>query len=45
MGLTRFVVSTIDFALPRPAASPNRACDRHVIDRQGRTTAVHEEVH
>jgi len=45
MGLTRFVVSTVVFAMPRPAASLNRACDRHVIVPRGRNMAVHGEVH
>ncbi len=46
VGAVGFVASAIIFATSRrPAASPNRTYDRQVTDPQGRTAAVHEEVH
>jgi hypothetical protein len=29
----------------RPAGSPNRTYDKQIIDPQGRTAEIHEEVH
>jgi len=46
VGAVGLVISTVIFATSRrPAGSPNHTFDRQVIDTQGRTAEVHEEVH
>ena len=46
VGAVGLVISTVIFAMARrPAATQNRTFDREVTDPQGRTAAVHEEVH
>jgi hypothetical protein len=46
VGLVGLVISTVVFALARrPVGTQNHTYDRAVIDRLGRTAAVHEEVH
>jgi hypothetical protein len=45
VGAVGLVVSTAVFATSRrPAGSRHHSYDREVIDAQGRSTAVHEEV-
>jgi uncharacterized membrane protein YciS (DUF1049 family) len=46
VGVVGLVISTIIFATSRrPAGNRNRTYDKQVTDTQGRTAAVHEEVH
>jgi hypothetical protein len=46
VGAIGLVVSTAVFATSRrPAGSRHHSYDREVIDAQGRSTEVHEEVH
>ncbi len=46
VGAIGFVASSIIFGMSRrPAGSVDRTYDRQVTDPQGRTAAVHEEVH
>ncbi len=46
VGAIGLVISTVVFATARrPAGTQNRTFDRAVTDTQGRTAAVHEEVH
>jgi apolipoprotein N-acyltransferase len=46
VGAVGLVISTIVFAMSRrPVGSQNHSFDRQVVDAQGRTTAMHEEVH
>jgi hypothetical protein len=46
VGAAGLVISTVIFAMARhPAGAQNRTFDREVTDPQGRTAAVHEEVH
>jgi hypothetical protein len=45
VGVIGLIVSTAVFATPRrPAGSRHRSYDRQVIDAQGRSTELHEEV-
>src|SRR6202140_2864615 len=46
VGAVGLVISSVIFATSRrPAGSRNRTYDKQVTDPQGRTAAVHEEVH
>jgi len=46
VGAVGLVISTVIFATSRkPAGSQDRTFDRQVTDPQGRTAAVHEEIH
>jgi hypothetical protein len=46
VGVVGLVVSTIVFAMSRRSTGGrHRTYDRQVIDAQGRSAAVHEEVH
>lgn len=46
VGVIGLVASSVVFATSRrPAGSRRRSFDREVTDAQGRSTAVHEEVH
>jgi hypothetical protein len=46
IGVVGLIGSTVIFATSRGAGrNPNRTYDRQVTDAQGRTAAVHEEVH
>ena len=46
VGGVGFVASAIVFATSRrPALGGHHSCDRQVVDPQGRTAEVHEEVH
>ena len=46
VGVIGLVISTLVFAMARrPAGSRNRTYDKQIIDPQGRTAEVHEEVH
>ena len=46
VGAVGLVISAVVFAMARqPAGTQNRTFDRAVTDTQGRTAAVHEEVH
>jgi len=46
VGAVGFVASAIVFTTSRhPTGSRDRTYDRQVVDAQGRTAAVHEEVH
>jgi len=46
VGVVGLIGSTVIFATSRrPGSSQNRTFDRQVTDAQGRTAAVHEEVH
>jgi hypothetical protein len=46
VGAVGFVASSIIFGMSRrPAGNVDRTYDRQVTDPQGRTAAVHEEVH
>jgi len=46
VGAAGLIISTVVFAMARrPVGTQNRIYDRAMTDRQGRTAAVHEEVH
>ena len=46
VGAVGLVISSVIFATSRrPTGSRDRTYDRQVTDTQGRTAAVHEEVH
>jgi hypothetical protein len=46
VGAVGLVISSVIFATSRqPAGNRNRTYDKQVTDTQGRTAAVHEEVH
>jgi len=46
VGAVGLVISTVIFAMARrPTGTQNRTFDREVTDPQGRTAAVHEELH
>jgi hypothetical protein len=45
VGAVGLVGSAVLYATSRPAVSGHRTFDRQVTDAQGRTAAVHEEVH
>jgi hypothetical protein len=45
VGAVGLIASTIVFAMSRRSTGSRRTYDRQVVDAQGRSAVVHEEVH